>query len=262
MCSIGATLALPQAVDPWELPSLVLDRNAVSDAIQLDRTLAREVPDSPQAHTLRELFLDHGRSEANPPYERSEYDQRQVAIHGAIAALIEEHGEPAFEAMRAKAVEDFIDVFGDGTREPKGDYEVGVLGGFPEISARYGLIYRGVAIAPELTLRALYKARWNSVHRRPLVEGLSRVEHQAYWGWLALHGWGRPLSKREDAVVAFAQAGGFGAQEAAALLDLLGGRADRASRSLEKLYATRGELRLRNLALGARHVALFPKVSP
>jgi len=43
---LGATLAIPQPVDPWEMPSLVLDRAAVSDAIRLDETLALEMADT------------------------------------------------------------------------------------------------------------------------------------------------------------------------------------------------------------------------
>ena len=118
-------------------------------------------------------------------------------------------------------------------------------------------MYRGVIVAPELTVRALYKARWSSIHRRPFVDGFSRIELQAYWGWLALHGWGKPLHKREDALVAFRDAGGAGAQEAAALFDLLSGRAERAAASLQKLYSATGELRLRNMRLGALHAALL-----
>lgn len=259
---IGATVAIPQAVDPWELPSLVLDREAVSDAIELDRALAEEVPDSPEAQRLRELFLDHGRSEANPPYERAVYDKRQVAIYTAIDALVAAHGKPAFDAMRASAVEDFIEVFGNGAREPSDGYEVGVIGGMREILNRYGMIRDGVVIAPEMAVRAFYKGRWNAVHRRAPIDGLSRIELQAYWGWLTLHGWGKPLQQREEALLAFADVGGFGAQEAAALLDLLAGRPDRAAKSLQKLYSMSGELRLRNLALGARHVVLFPRGAP
>lgn len=259
---VGAMLAIPQPVDPWEMPSLVLDRTAVSDAIRLDQTLAKEAPDAEEARTLRSLFLDHGRAEADPPYDAVEYDERQAAIHRATAALIEKYGPVAFEAMRASAVEDFTNVLGDGTREPQGDYEVGVVGGMREILNRYGAMHQGSVVAPPLTVRALYKARWNAVHRRPFVEGFSEIELQAYWGWLALHGWGRPLDKREDALVAFREAGGFGTQEAAALFDLLEGRSDRAAKSLETLYEASGQLRLRNLALGALHATLLPMRMP
>jgi hypothetical protein len=43
---IGAMLAIPQPVDPWEMPSLVLGRAAVLDAVRLDETLAKEAPDT------------------------------------------------------------------------------------------------------------------------------------------------------------------------------------------------------------------------
>jgi len=258
----GTTLAVPQPVDPWEMPSLVLDRAAVSDAIALDATLAKEVPDADEARALRQLFLDHGLAETQPPYEVGEYDRRQALIHRATEALVDEHGAPAFEAMRAEAVESFAHLFGDGSREVHNDHEASVFGGIREVLKQYRALYRGVVVAPPLTVRAFYKARWNAVHRRPFVEGMSEVELQAYWGWLALHGWGKPLGTREDALIAFRDAGGFGTQEAAALFDLLGGRPDRASKSLEQLYAGSGELRLRNLALGSRHAALLPMGSP
>jgi hypothetical protein len=259
---IGAFLAVPQAVDPWEMPSLVLDRTAVADAIERDQALAEQAPEDAEAKTLRSLFLDHGRSEVNPPYAVTAYDQRQAAIHRATKALIDRHGRAVLDAMRARAVEELLRALADRTPEGDDDYAQGVLGGFPYVLSEYGAVHRGVLVAPELTVRALYKARWNSIHRLPFVEGLSRIELQAYWGWLALHGWGKPLARREDALVEFRKAGGFGAEEAAALFDLLEGRPDRASRSLEKLYVARGELRLRNLALGALHAALHPMIPP
>jgi hypothetical protein len=258
----GAMLAIPQPVDPWEMPNLVLDRATVSDAIKLDETLGDEVFDTAEAQTLRSLFLDHGRSEANPPYERLEFDQRQTAIYRANEALIEKHGTAALAAMRASAVGDFMRVFGDGSHEALDDYETGVLGGIRTVLERYGAMHEGVLVAPPLTARVFYKARWNSIHRRPFVEGFAQVELQAYWGWLALHGWGKALDERKDALVEFRDAGGFGTQEAAALFDLLGSRPDRASKSLEKLYEASGQLRLRNLALGALHATLLPMGSP
>ncbi len=257
----GALLAIPQPVDPWELPSLVLDREAVADAVDLDQALAQEAPHSEEAQHLRSLFLAHGRAEADPPYSRTDYDSRQAAIHRATATLIEKHGELAFDAMRAAAVEEMVRALEDGVALPDADV-VGILGGFPLILRQYGLIHDDVLVAPPLSVRALYKARWNSIHRRHFTDGMSDVELQAYWGWLALHGWGKPLDEREDALVAFRSAGGFGAQEAAALMDLLAGRPDRASKSLERLYEETGELRLRNLALGALHASLFGNARP
>lgn len=259
---VGAMLAIPQPVDPWEMPSLVLDRAAVSDAIRFDRALAAEAPTSEEAQALRALYLDHGRSEANPPYELTEYNRRQGAIHHATRAMIEAEGPPAFEAMRAQAVEEFVAAFYESEGKPRNDHEVALLGGFPELVQRYGLMLGDVVVAPTLTIRALYKARWNAIHRRPFVEGFSKIELQAYWGWLALHAWGTPLELRREALVAFREAGGAGTEEAAALFDVLDGRFDRAGQSLQALYEQRGELRLRNMSLGALHAALLPKRTP
>jgi hypothetical protein len=259
---VGATLATPQPVAPWEMPSLVLDRDDVLDSIRFDQALAGEASDSAEAVTLQSLFLEHGRAEADPPYAVQEYDRRQAAIHHAIEELIDAEGPAALDAQRAKAVDEFVDVFYETRGIPRNDYEVGVLGGFPVIAERYGLIVDGKIIAPELTVRSLYKGRWNAIHRRPLQDGFSQIELQAYWGWLALHGWGRPLPQRIDALVAFKEADGYGVNEAAALFDLLNGHPERAAKSLDALYQDLGELRLRNLSMGASHAALLSSRTP
>jgi len=259
---VGATLATPQAVAPWEMPSLVLDREATADAIRFDKALAGEAGNSPEAETLRSLFLEHGRAEANPPYETQAYDRRQAAIHYANLELIKAYGPAALEALRAGTVEEFIDVFYETGGVPRNDHEVGLLGGFPVIAEQYGLVVDGRIIAPELTVRALFKGRWNAIHRLPMTEGFSGIQLQAYWGWLALHGWGKPLEQRIDALIAFKKAGGYGVNEAAALFDLLEGNPERASKSLEAQYRDRGELRLRNMSLGAQHAALLSSRTP
>lgn len=257
----GALLAIPQPVDPWEMPSLVLSRGAVSAAVRRDEELASTLAGTKEEDTLRSLFLDHGRAEVNPPYGRADYDRRQVQIYRAMEALLKVRDPEAVAAMRAHAANEGVRVFGDGSREPEGEYEVGVVGGFAEVCRRYGAIYRGVLIAPEMTVRALYKARWNLLHRMPAVEGFSPIELQAYWGWLALHGWGVELEKRKEALLAFRDAGGSNAREAAAIFDLLERRPDRAAKTLDALYRERGELRLRNLSLGALAASL-PRTAP
>ena len=177
----GATLAIPQAVDPWEMPSLVLDREATSDAIRFDQSLAADAPESPEAQTVRSLFLAHGRAEANRPYPLREYDRRQAAIHHAIQALLAKGGPSALAAMRARAVEDFVQVFYDVTPEERSAEDLAILGGFSEIVGRYGLVRGNTVIAPELTVRTLYKARWNAIHRQPFTDGFSSA---AVYRWI------------------------------------------------------------------------------
>ena len=257
----GAVPALPQPVDPWELPSLMLERAEASDAIDLDRALAKEAPSSDEARALQTIFIEHGRAETNPPYERREYDRRQIAIHQAKQAFTDAHGAASLGAMRAKAVEDAVRFLDERGFAAAGD-DTGIVGGFGEVLERYGAVHDGVLVAPPLTVRVFYKARWNSVHRLLFVDGFSPIELQAYWGWLALHGWGKPLQKRREALTAFRDAGGFGTEEAEALFDLLQGRAEEAEAELTRLHEASGLLRPRNLALGVRHASLLRRHSP
>ena len=252
---VGAMLALPQPVDPWEMPSLVLSRKAVANGIRQNEKFAATLSKSEEVDRLRSLFIGHGLAETNPPYSKVDYDSRQADIYHAIKALQEKQGPEAFGAMRARAIEEFMRMFADGSRTLSSEDEVGAVGGFREILERYGAIFRGVLIAPEMTVRALYKARWNLIHRSRATNGFSEIELQAYWGWLALHGWGAPLAERREALVAYRDAGGANAREALALFELLERRPDSAAKLLDALYLEDRELRLRNLALGAFHAA-------
>lgn len=249
----AAMLAIPQPVDPWEMPSLVLSRKAVAAEVRQNEKLAATLIDAEEVDRLRALFVGHGFAEVNPPYGKVEYDNRQADIYRATKALVEKHGREAFGAMRARAIDDFVDLFGDGMGTLGTEDDIGVVGGFKEILERYGAIHREVLVAPEMTVRALYKARWNLIHRVPATDGFSEIELQAYWGWLALHGWGVPLPERRDALVAYRGAKGANAKEALALLELLEQRPKVAAKLLEALYLEDRELRLRNLALGALH---------
>ena len=65
----------------------------------------------------------------------------------------------------------FDAAFDEWGSEPSSEEIEGLFGGFPEIMERYGLMRDGVLIAPRLTLRSLYKARWNAIHRQALTDG-------------------------------------------------------------------------------------------
>ncbi|MEM9727355.1 MAG: hypothetical protein AAF997_02135 [Myxococcota bacterium] len=255
---VGALLAIPQPVAPWEMPSLVLDRAAVANAVRESKDLAAKAPDGDHATRLRELFLDHGRAERSE-HSRKEHDARQTKIHQETLALAAEHGPEAFDAIRARAVEDFVAGFEAGRLEPRNEEEAGTLGGFDTILERYGAVYDGVLVAPELTLRSMYKARWNLIHRVEATRGFSPIEHQSYWGWLALHGWGVPLEDRTRALARYKEAGGRSVLEAAALFDLLKQQPNRAATLLAVMYENTDQLRFRNLSLGALRAAVAPR---
>lgn len=248
---VGAMLALPQPVDPWEMPSLVLDRVAVAKTVRDEEALASMLPRGETVERLRKLFLEHGTAEIAAGYSRVDYERRQMRIHHALEALNTAHGPSTFAALRAQAVEDYVRRFPNGTREPKTEDEIGMVGGFASMLERYGVVDEGVLVAPRMTVRAMYKARWNLVHRTEATNGFSPIEAQAYWGWLALHGWGVPLTHRIDALLQYKAAGGRNVAEAAALFDLLEQRPHQAAKVLGSLYLQSHQLRLRNLELGA-----------
>ncbi|MGB5809606.1 MAG: hypothetical protein WBG86_03695 [Polyangiales bacterium] len=252
---VGARMAIPQPVDPWEMPGLVLDRAKVAQDVEQNQELAATLAESDEVTRLQSLFIGHGLSELSPPYHKVDYDNRQLDIHRGLIALEEAHGPNAFAALRARAVEDFMTTFRDVGRKPESDEEIGAAGGFVHMLEKYGAIDSDVRIAPEMTVRAMYKARWNLIHRAPATDGFTLVELRAYWGWLALHGWGVPLTERIDALRAYGEAGGRNTQEAGALFDLLSRDPNRAANRLQALYDEKHQLRLRNLALGAMHAA-------
>ncbi len=246
---IVALLAVPQPVDPWELPSLVLDRNTAAQQVERTESLGATFERSEEAVELERQFLEHGIAELNPPYGKVDFDTRQAHIHHAVRSLVEAHGPESLAVMRASAVNDVARLV--DSRESLDQRDQGALGGFVQMLERYGAIDDGVLIAPPLTIRSLYKARWNLIHRLPATSGFSEIERQAYWGWLALHGWGAPLQERVNALAAYREAGGANADEAAALFDLLEEKPTTAATALEALYTQHHRLRLRNLALGA-----------
>lgn len=249
---LGAMIVAPQAVAAWEMPSLVLKRASVREALKQDEALASTLPDSAEIATLKRLFGEHGRREADGSDTRQEYDRRQVLISRGIENLERMGGTELPAALRAEATERFMEEFTASNAPAATDEARGRLGAFPEMLRKYGLLEAGVVIAPEMTVRAVYKARWNAIHRRPMVDGFSPIELQAYWGWVALHAPMFPLERRVRALHSFQEAGGRGTSEAGAMFALIGQRPDLAVEPLRQLYEDSGRIRFRNLSLGAQ----------
>src|SRR5690348_7655955 len=61
-CAILA-FAVPRPLEPVQLPPLVLDAQAVRQALARDAALAREAPSDPQIEAMRATYLEQGRSE-------------------------------------------------------------------------------------------------------------------------------------------------------------------------------------------------------
>ena len=121
---------------------------------------------------------------------------------------------------------------------------------------RYGLERDGRLRAPRLAIRAAYKGRWNMLHDQPLEAGLSRVEKQAFEGWIVLVGdQAIPSGRRKRALEAYEAAGGRDAAEARGVLHFQRREYAQASEHFSALYDSTGVLRFRNYALASSKLA-------
>ncbi len=243
-CCAWVLLSIPRPVVPAELPSLMLDRSSSAASMKQDAALALKVPSGPAVAELRTFFRAQGVAETAETEVPQEFTVRHIRSGRVARQVQREHGPEALDALRSEAAIQFQEAFGS-QNAPEA-----IMGAFPDILAEQGAVLDGTRVAPLLCLRALYKARWNGAMRRPLTEGLSEIENRAYWGWLALHGVGYPLSVRTDALERYASYGGQGSEEAAGIFALWRGATEQAASMLEKEHQRTGRLRVRNFALG------------
>ncbi|RLB55691.1 MAG: hypothetical protein DRJ42_05480 [Deltaproteobacteria bacterium] len=242
-----AALAMPRPVAPTETPGLVLPVDAAAQMRARDRALAEEAPTGIPAETLLDAYRRHGLAErhgSNP--ETYRYDRR--AIVRAAALLRQESGDEAIDALRAQVTE-HLDEGLRGRLDPS-DQDA-LMGTFIETMSSYGIVEDGVWRAPDLVVRTLFKARFNAALRLELIEGLSPVEVEAYWGWLALEAHDAPTDRRLVALGAYEEVTGREFAEARGTLLFAAGEFLAAAEAFEGAYQASGNVRLRNHALAA-----------
>ncbi|HJL01577.1 MAG TPA: hypothetical protein RMH85_08975 [Polyangiaceae bacterium LLY-WYZ-15_(1-7)] len=245
-------LVLPKPVTPHELPPLRLDDGAFAEVRAESARLAGQAPEGGVADRLRALYAAQGRAEVGQGESQEAFAARERQIRGAVATLRQQQGPDAIAALRAEAMQQLEPALA-GELEQETEEEV--LGSFPRMLDRYHASEGGRIVAPAPVVWALFRARWNGIHRRPLTEGFAPVELQAYHGWLALEVHDAPLDRRAAALRAFAEAGGAGAREAEAIFAMREGRMMDAAAIFGELYAETGDLRMRNHALAAQRRA-------
>lgn len=240
-------LAAPRPVAPTETPGLVLSPDVAIEARERDRELAAEAPTGIPAETVLDAYRRHGlaeRSGTNP--ETYRYDRRSIVR--ATALLREEGGENAISALRA-AVTEHLDEGLRGTLDAA-DQDA-LMGTFIETMSSYGIIDDGEWRAPDVVVRTLFKARFNAALRLELTEGLSPVELEAYWGWLAFEAHDAPTDRRLEALRGYEQVTGTTQLEALGTLLFQAEQYLAAAEAFEGAYRETGNLRLRNHALAA-----------
>ena len=233
-------LAIPQAVIPREGPGLHLDRGAVGEVLSAESSV--QLPTGEHVDRLLELYAEQGRIEVTEGEPREQFASRETAIREAIAQLDEEE----VDALRASAMQKLEPALAE---ELSGEERDEALGSFPRMLERYDAAEDGQIVAPMFVVRALFKGRWNGIHRRELTEGFSDVELQAYWGWLGLHAESAPIGRRLEGVARYRRAGGGHADEARAFLSFMSQQEARASSIYAEIFEQRADLRARNHAL-------------
>jgi hypothetical protein len=239
-------IAAPRVV-PLTLPTLSLPSAEVRAAIARDRELAARAPTSEAAKQVYGVLLaageqEQGRSGAEGPWQT----RAQATMRRGLA----EFGEAGLRALRARATERFMLALA-GELEDVNEAR-SLCGAQRDVMVEHGYMSPGGRlIAPELSVRATYKARWNMIFGRGPSVDLSAVERVAYEGFRGLEARHMPSEQRGSALSEFAKAGGRHGQEALAIWNALNGQPAALIERGRSTGLASTELRLRNMALSA-----------
>ena len=244
-------ICLPRAVEPSELPALLLDPAEVAAQEQADAQDAK-APSTPDAEQLSALFQSFGETEVVMLDSPQLRDQRRRTLHRLAERLRQQAGPRAVLGVRARALAKLEAALAGELQQSE---VKGWLGVFPNVLQHYQATHDGLELAPHFVVRTLYKARWNKLCSFPPDADLSKVERQAYFGWLGLHATNLSVRERRQALLGYAAAGGEHADQAQGVLAYLDRDYAGAEKALERAYALSPNLRLRNYLRGARVAA-------
>ena len=246
VCAV-IVLSTPRAIVPAELPPLRLDAERVAQALAADAVLASQAPGGSDVDELEARFLAEGLAERGGVEEMDDVQARQYGNRLLAARVFARVGPQGVKALRASAAERCMRAL----RGWDEDETAGVLGKLPDMLRTYGLFdAEGRMLAPELSVRAMAKARWNMVHGLPTKAGLTTIEVQAFEGFIALHAGAAPSDRRAEAARAFYEAGGHRSAQAYATWLFQGGHANEALGTMRRAHALRPELATRNYTIG------------
>jgi hypothetical protein len=232
---------------PLELPVLVLDEQKARDQIADDDRLAAQQ----QSNLSRELYQalrDVGRNELDRNQQRAyALEQR---LHGLNRRLTSELDEKGVATVRAYATHRSMRALMARLDDENEEREL--IGAQRSMFATYGYISpEGSLLAPELTVRAMFKVRWNMIFlRKQPTHGLSPIELYAYEGFRALEAEQLPPHVRMTALYELIRAGGgLRAERALAIFQAANGKGGPLIARVQNSEQESGQLRLRNMAL-------------
>jgi len=241
-------IAMPRAVAPLELPALVLDTRLIAEQEQSDARLAATAPKTEAANDLWSRYTKFGELEVILLDQSALLEQHRRGMRRAQDLVASESGESARHAMRARALSKFESALAGEVPQPE---LKGLLGVFPHVLSQYLLTRDGEELAPHFVVRTFFKARWNRLCGLPPEADLSPIERRAYFGWMGLHAANLTVRERRQALLSYAAAGGEEADQAQAVLAFWEQDYAHAALGLQRAYAQRVNLRLRNYLRGA-----------
>jgi len=247
-CAI-VILVAPRSVEPRELPPLRLSRSLVEAQLARDRELSARAPGGSDVERLLALYHDEGLAELEAKPDLGMLSSRRAELSVAARTLFARVGADGARALLAATTERAMSALRNELQEREAH---GLLGRFPMLLQQYGFVARGGdLLAPELSIRAFYKARFNLICERARDSDLSAIERQALEGWNALHAVRLPPEQRARAARVFHASGGRDGAEALAIWQYQGGARGDALTLLRRAYEQTGALHLRNMALFA-----------
>lgn len=237
-----------------ELPVLLLDMTKVRAQLADDSVFAAR-PATPLMRELDRVLLEVGRSE----FDRDPRTQTPAsrALPGLKARAQSELGEDGLKAVRAYATERFMRALSFGLADAQEEH--GVVGAVFDFLLVHGYVMPdGTLLAPELSVRATYKVRWNMLFGFLPTAGLSPIERRAYEGFRALEAENMPDVARHAALQALLNEGSdVTFQRAAAIWQAEAGSKRMLLRYLDPPAEGLPNLRMRNMA-----VRLVPAPDP
>jgi hypothetical protein len=232
---------------PLELPVLVLDEAKARAQIAADEQLAGQ-KQSELARELYQALRDAGRSELERHEGRAyALEQRVNGLKKRIARELDAQG---VAAVRAYATQRSMLALLAQLEDEQEEREL--VGAQRSMFATYGYISpEGALLAPALTLRSMFKVRWNMIFMEgPPTRGLSPIELCAYEGFRALEAENMPPHVQSEALYELIRAGGgLRAERALAVLQAAHGKAGPLSARVQNSAQEAAQLRLRNMAL-------------
>lgn len=242
-CS-SVLLAVARPV-PLELPVLALDPNLVREQLAEDARLAAG-PASALAQEFYRVLLEAGRAEYEQDFANSAAQQRHIEALRKRALPSQE-----LRTMQAYATERFMRALSSRLSDIAEEH--GLVGAHYSFMLQHGYVAQsGNLLAPQLTVRATYKVRWNMLFGYASTAGLSRIERIAYEGFRALEAYAMPEHARYDALKELMRLAPEQFEEAVLIWQAQQGRPGALLEYMDAGAWKSASLRLRNMALSTR----------